>query len=135
MNKRMSTLCIAAILFTAINSFGQEFIPGKMWLDCQYASRFYFVWGLTEGQALILEELKMKSTKNLKWVISSDDVPAITDIISQFYNDSANTYIPWKYMAFVAKMKLEGQNSTKIEEQLEMLRQYAMYERGKKKKD
>ena len=135
MNKWMSTLFIAAILLSATTSFGQEYNPGKSWLSWSHESRFNFVWGFTEGQALILEELKMKSTKNLKWAISDNDVPAITEIMSQFYNDPANTYIPWKYMAFVAKMKLEGQPSTKIEEQLEMLRQYAMYERGKKKKD
>lgn len=133
MKKLLSALCITAILFSGTALFGGEYNPGKAWLEMSETGRLVWVWGFTKGQELTLEELQIKSTNNLNYLILYKDAEAISKIMSQDYNDAANTYIPWKYMTFIAKMKLEGNPVEKIGEQLELLRQYAAYEREKPK--
>jgi hypothetical protein len=133
MKRLLIVLCTTAILFSAVNLRGEEYNPGKSWLNWSEGEHLIWLWGFTKGQELILEELQIKSTKNLKYFISFDDAEAISKIMSQYYKDVANTYIPWKYIATVAKKKLEGVPAAKIEVELELLRQYAAYERSKKK--
>jgi hypothetical protein len=82
---------------------------------------------------LILEELKIKSTKNLKHLILNKDAFVISKIMTQYYNNASNTYIPWKYMTYIAKMKLEGKSAQIIEKELEELREYAAFLRSKNK--
>ncbi len=133
MKRLLTVLCTTAILFSVVNLRGEEYNPGKSWLNMSESDHLGWVWGLTKGQELILEELQIKSTENLNFLISFNNAEAISKIMSQYYKDGANTYIPWKYMTIVAKMKLEGKPAVKIEEKLELLRQYAAYERSKQK--
>lgn len=52
--------------------------------------------------------------------------------MTQYYSDAANNYIPWKYMAYVAKLKLKGKSHKEIESELEFLRKYADWVRKSK---
>lgn len=135
MRKIMLSLFATVIFFTFINgSMGDEFTFGKLWLNMSSNSRVNWVWGVAAGQELILEELQMKSTAHLKYLISVNESDVIAEIITNYYNDSANTYIPWKYMTFIANMKLKGESATKIEKELESLRKYATYLREQRQK-
>ncbi len=53
--------------------------------------------------------------------------------MSQYYNDTANTYIPWQFMIIIAKTKLEGKPMAIIEKALELGRQAGMALREKRK--
>jgi hypothetical protein len=130
----LTVLFTTAILFSAVNLRGVEDNPGKSWLSLSESDRLGWVWGFAQGQELIIEKLQIKSTKNLNFVISAYDAEAISKIMSQYYKDAANTYIDWKYMTVVAKMKLEGKPAVKIEEELELLRSYAAWLRSNRKK-
>ena len=129
----ISIIALSLIISFNIQLMADEYNPGKSWLCMSEGSRLDWVWGFSQGQELILEELEIKSHSNLKYIISLQDADVISDIMTQYYNDSSNTYIPWKYMTYIAKMKLEGKPAVKIAEQLELLRRYAAYERKKKK--
>jgi len=126
-------LALSFILIANFQLRANEYNPGESWLRISEGARLDWVWGFSQGQELILEELQIKSYSHLKYFIPLDNADVISKIMTQYYNDSSNTYIPWKYMSYIAKMKLEGKPAVKIAEQLELLRQYATYERKKKK--
>ena len=88
------TLVILCTISTA--SRGEEFVPGTSWLELSESDRLGWMWGFTLGQEVILEELQLKSTSHLKYLIPVDDAKTISEIITQYYNDAANSYIPWK---------------------------------------
>ena len=110
---------------------GESFIFGKVWVSITKDSRVNWVWGFAQGQEVILEELEIKDKSNLKYFIPVNDADVISEIMTQYYDDFANCYIPWKYMASVAKMKLQGKSQKVIEKELERLRQYADWARPK----
>jgi hypothetical protein len=119
-------ICILAIAFqTTLTLADNDFNYGKEWHQFDNGGRLAWVWGFYEGQRIILEDLEIKDDSKTKYIISRKDIDIIRNIMTQYYNDSANTYIPWKYMTYVAKMKLTGKSKNDIEKELEMLRAYA----------
>lgn len=133
MKKISMLLLFISILFLSNFAIGDEYNPGKMWSNWSEATRVNWVWGFSTGQELLLEELENKSSINLKYVIQVKDADTISEIMTQYYQDPSNTYIPWKYMTHIAKMKLEGRKNKDIQDELESLRQYANYMRNKAK--
>jgi len=133
MKRLLFVLSTTVILFSMVNLQGEEYNPGKSWMNLSEGEHLIWLWGFTKGQELILEELQINSTNNLNNLILFDDAEAVSKIMSLYYKDFANTYIPWKYMATVAKKKLAGIPGAKIEVELELLRQYAAHERSKRK--
>ena len=133
--KKIVHLSLAITFFLLFSNavLGNEFNPGKIWLKWSEGERLNWVWGLSKGQELILEELQYKDVSQLKYFIPFKDADTISAIVTQYYKHPSNTYIPWKYMTHIAKMKLEGFSSKIIEEQLELLRKYANFERKKAK--
>jgi hypothetical protein len=111
---------------------GQEYNPGRSWSDFTFEKRLFWVWGASKGQELIFEELKIENDNSYENAISMDDAESVSRIMTDLYNDPANTFIPWKYMMITAKLKLQGAPATRINERLELLRNYAAYERSKK---
>ena len=125
MKKLTAILCITAILFSGTALLADDFNYGEEWLKMSKGGRLMWVWGYTAGQTRILSELKIKSTKNLKFRILFEDASIILKIMSQYYNDAANTYIPWCYMTYIANMKLKGRSAQEIGKEFEDLRKYA----------
>lgn len=126
MKKSLTALCIAAILFSGSALQAREHNPGKMWLKMTEGERLLWVWGYTEGQQAILDELGIKVTIHLNWLILLKDASPISKIMTRYYNDPANTYIPLRFMVFTAKVKLEGKPTATIEKSLEIGRQLGM---------
>ena len=126
MKKSLAALCITVILFSGSTLLGEEHNPGRQWLKMTESERLFWVWGFTEGQQLILSELEIKVRVHLRFLILLKDANAISKIMSQYYNDPANTYITWQFMAIIAKTKLEGKPMAIIEEALELSRQTGM---------
>ena len=125
MKKLIAILCITAILFSGTALLAEDFNYGEEWLKMSKGSRLMWVWGYTAGQTRILSELKIKSTKNLKFLILVEDASVISKIMSQYYNDPANIYIPWCHMTYIAKMKLKGRSVQEIGNNIEGLKMYA----------
>lgn len=107
----------------------QEWIPGEAWKRADVGSRVQWTWGLAEGQALLLEELQPAQRPRLKNTIPVQEAKVISEIMTDLYADSANAYIPWKYMAVVAKMRLVGESGSAVAERLRLLRQFANEQR------
>jgi hypothetical protein len=130
---RMCLVAVAACMVASgtISSQG-DYNPGERWLRLDRDSRLIWLWGAAEGQSLLVEELSQGSRKGLKNVIPLDSADAIRDIMTQYYGDKANTYIPWKYLAVAARMKLEGSTDAALNERLRSLREYAASVRSKK---
>lgn len=126
MKKSLAALCIAIILFSGSTLLGEERNPGRHWLKLSEVERMLWVWGFAEGQKLILSELGIKVRVHLNLLILLKDASAISKIMSQYYNDTANTYITWPFMTIIAKTKLEGKPMAIIEEALELSRQTGM---------
>lgn len=124
MKKIIAILCITAILFSGTALLAEDFNYGEEWLKMSKGSRLMWVWGYTAGQTRILSELKIKSTKNLKFLILVEDASVISKIMSQYYNEAANTHIPWCYMTYIAKMKLKGRSDHEIGKDFEGLRKH-----------
>lgn len=124
-------ICFGLLL--PIESFPEDgFNYGRTWNSWNKHLRINWVWGFTLGQEIIFEELGTKEMEKYKYYVSSSDVDVISDIMTQYYSDAANTHIPWKYMAYVAKMKLKGKSHEEIEKQLEFFREYADWLRKSK---
>ncbi|MEW6715218.1 MAG: hypothetical protein AB1306_09035 [Nitrospirota bacterium] len=105
---------------------------GETWNSWDKNLRINWVWGFTLGQELIFEELEIKEKEKYKYYVSSFDADVISDIMTQYYSDAANTHIPWKYIAYAAKMKLKGKSHEQIEKELESFRGYADWLRKSK---
>lgn len=133
MKKSLTALCITAILFSGSALLGEERNPGRHWLELSEVERLIWVCGFAEGQQLILDELEIKVTIHLSSLILLKDASAISKIMSQYYNDTANTYISWQFMTIIAKTKLEGKPMAIIEKALELGRQAGMALREKRK--
>jgi len=117
-------ICFGLLLLN--EAFSQDdFDYGKMWNSWSEGMRINWVWGFTLGQDVIFEELQIKDKEKFRYYVSPLDAQVITGIMTQFYADTANNYIPWKYMAYIAKMKLNGIAQKEIERELELLRRYA----------
>jgi hypothetical protein len=106
-----------------------EWVPGEAWKRTEVGSRVQWTWGLTEGQSLILEELPPAQRSKLKNTISIQEAKLVSEIMTDLYADSANAYIPWKYMAVVARMRLAGEQEALVVERLRLLRQYSTDQR------
>lgn len=128
------SLIILALTCTCFSADGYNY--GKMWLKWSEDTRLTWVWGFTEGQSTILEEINVnqKVKRTFKFDVSGSDAGVISDIMVGLYGDASNTYIPWRYMTYVAQMKLKGSSGKEVESELQLLRQYADYERSKLQK-
>lgn len=101
------------------------------WLRLGRPSRVFWLYGAAVGQQLLLEELPTSKDKALQNRLPADKADVLSDIMVQLYNDPENSYIPWKYMAVVANMKINGHPEAAIRARLELLRQYAAHELSK----
>lgn len=128
---KIKTHIILILILLPTICFAKDFNFGEVWLKCSKDDRLVWAWGFTNGQELILEEMKVKSKDNLKYLMLVKDAQVISKIMTQYYNDASNTYTPWKYMTYIAKMKLEGKSAQRIEKELESFREYATYLRSK----
>jgi hypothetical protein len=124
-------LCIICWLATE-GLAGEAFNYGNAWMKNTKDDRLSWVWDFTNGQEVILEEVKPKKT--LKYDITDMEAPVISEVMTEYYKDPGNSYIPWKYMTYIAKMKLKGKSAADIEAQLALLRQYSDYLRTESQK-
>ncbi|NKC13323.1 MAG: hypothetical protein GKR94_14350 [Gammaproteobacteria bacterium] len=132
MTRRKSIPVVILIMFVWSSvSADQEYNPGKSWSRVSTDSQVYWVWGASKGQELLFEELQIKNAGSYENAIPMSDAQTISQVMSDLYRDPANTYVPWKYMMVVAKMKLHGATTGQVVERLELLRSYAAYERSK----
>lgn len=129
-----STLIILALAHPCFSADGYKY--GKMWLKWSKDTRLTWVWGFIHGQSTILEEINSNQTvkRTFKCVISESNAEVISEIMVNLYENASNTYISWKYMTYVAQMKLKGISGKEVESQLQLLRQYADYIRTKLQK-
>jgi hypothetical protein len=130
---RPFAITIAFALFMllpiACKAEDNDYKPGAAWLAMSESSRFTWTFGATEGQTLIADELGPKSTLIKDNLLPSDKTDKLAKVITQYYRDAANIYIPWRYVAVVAAWKLTGRSETQINERLELLRQYSVWTR------
>lgn len=134
---RAFTFCVGLILCLPTHSArsdGTDYKPGLGWLEMTDSSRFTWTLGATQGQNLITEELGDTSKLIKDNLLPSGQVDTLANIITQYYQDAANTDIPWRYMAVVAAWKLAGRPETLINQRLESLRQYAAWAREHRNK-
>lgn len=117
-------ICFGLSLLNEASS-QDDFNYGKTWNSWNEGMRNNWMWGFTLGQDVIFEELQIKDKEKLRYYVSPLDANIITGIMTQFYADAANNYIPWKYLAYIGKMKLNGIAQNEIEKELELLRRYA----------
>ena len=82
MKKSLAALCITAILFSGSTLLGEERNPGRHWLKMTESERLLWVWGFTEGQQVILDELDIKVRVHLDFLILLKDASAISKIMS-----------------------------------------------------
>lgn len=131
---RYSLVLIGCLLFgiTNIGFAAEAYNPGKSWMNISNDAKLYWVWGFTTGQEVLIEEFKTKKT--LEYDITDMEAPVVCEVMTEYYKDPGNSYIPWKYMTYVAKMKLKGKSAADIETRLTLLREYSDYERQKLKK-
>ena len=124
---------ILPCFFASNESFPQDrFNYSETWNSWGKNERLNWVLGFGMGQDLIFEELKIKEKKKYKYYVGPYDVDLISDTMTQYYKDAANSRIPWQYMAYVAKMKLKGKSHLEIEKELELLREYVDWQRKPK---
>lgn len=130
---KVSLVLAIFILLVAISTTGkaQEYNPGRVWLGANADHQLFWVWGAADGQSLLVEELRVDKKKRLENRLLVKDAQTISEIMTQYYGDPANTYIPWHYMAVVANMKLNGQSAAALDERLRLLREYAAFQRSK----
>jgi hypothetical protein len=110
-------------------AYDSDYKPGVAWLGMSETTRFTWTFGATQGQTLIAEELGTKSALIKDNLLPSDQADTLAKVITQYYRDAANTYIPWRYVAVVAAWKLTGRSESQINERLESLRKYAAWAR------
>lgn len=129
---KLLKLLLAAYIIFGITSVGlaaEAYNSGKGWMNLSKDAKLYWVWGFASGQEVLLEEAKTKRT--MKYDITDLEAPVICEIMTEYYKDPGNSYIPWKYMPYIAKMKLKGKSTADIETELALLREYSDYERRK----
>lgn len=125
-NRILYPLTALVFFFSPLSNLAAaEFNYGASWLRMEETSRLMWVWGAGEGQDLLLEELKDAARNVKEHRLSSQKADTLAKIMTQYYQDAANHYVPWKYMAVVATMKLAGKTEAEVEERLRLLREYA----------
>lgn len=124
--KWLLVICIIC-LFAAESLAYEAFNFGKVWMKNTKDGRLMWVWGFIDGQKAILEEAKAKET--LKYDITDMEATVVSEVMTTYYKDPGNSYIPWQYMTYIAKMKLKGKTTTDIEAELALLREYSDYRR------
>ena len=131
--KKLLTIILLISSSNLLNA--DEFIPGESWLNYSEHARFMWAWGVVDGQALILEENQDLNDLKINNKIQSNGLGAVVDIMTEYYKDPANIYIPKKYMVIVASMKLNGAKESDLNEKLALFRNYAMWLKEKRKGD
>jgi len=111
-----------------------EYVPAEGWLASSESSRFDWTFGVTQGQALILEEINGDTSRIADSLLPADQVETLSQLITQYYQDASNAYIPWRYMAVIAAWRLAGKPEAVINKRLESLREYAQWARQQRKK-
>jgi len=129
--KLLKLFLAACIIFgiTGVGLAAETYNSGKIWMNLSKEAKLYWVWGFANGQEVLLEEAKTK--KAMKYDITDLEAPVICEVMTEYYKDPGNSYIPWKYMTYIAKMKLKGKSIADIETELSLLREYSDYERKK----
>jgi hypothetical protein len=116
------------------HALAQDYVPGDSWRRMEQSSQLVWVWGAAEGQSLLIEELPKPTATKLTNVVSTADAKVVSELMTQYYSDPSNSYIPWKYMAVVASRRLAGETETRLSEKLRLLREYAAFERARPKR-
>jgi len=133
--RNMKWLLVSCIIYLfAVESLaGEAFNFGKVWMKNTEANRLMWTWGFIDGQKDILEEVKeeVKLKKTLKYDITDMEATVVSEVMTEYYKDPGNSYIPWQYMTNIVKMKLKGKSTADIEAELELLRQYSDYRKTK----
>ena len=86
-----------------------------------------WAWGAIDGQAVTLEGISQAPEKTPSNRLARDSIQAMVGVMTQYYQDAANTDIPWKYMAVVASQKLSGTPESALQKKLEELRAYGAW--------
>lgn len=113
---------------------GPDYAPGDAWRRMEASSQLVWVWGVAEGQSLVVEELPKATASRLSNNLSTADAKAVSEIMAQYYNDPANAFVPWKYMAVVASKRLAGESEARLAERLRLLREYSNFERSRRRR-
>lgn len=122
-----TVISFMSLFFTMNTPFAYEFHPGTSWIKQSEDSQFMWGWGAIDGQAITLEGIDESACRLTKNQLSSNNLKAMLQIMTQYYQDAANSDIPWKYMAVIASMKLAGRSGASIENRLEALRSYGVW--------
>jgi hypothetical protein len=65
---KIKTYIILILIFLPTICLAKDFNFGEVWLKWSKDDSLVWAWGFTNGQELILEELKVKSKDNLKYL-------------------------------------------------------------------
>jgi len=127
--RNMKWLLVPCIicLFAVESLAGEAFNFGKVWMKNTKDDRLMWVWGFIDGQKDILEEVKPK--KILKYDVTDMEATVVSEVMTEYYKDPGNSYIPWRHMTYIVKMKLKGKSAADIEAELALLREYSDYRR------
>ncbi len=93
MIRRMYPLASGVVLFSSAAIAHSHFDYGRVWQEWEDGDRVTWLWGAAEGQSLIIEELP-ESVEQLETRLPADSADMIADIMTQLYEDAANTYTP-----------------------------------------
>ena len=131
---RKATLLLALLVGSATAmcaTTGSDYAPGDAWRRMEASSQMVWVWGVAEGQSLVVEELPKATASRLSNNVFIADAKAVSEIMAQNYNDPANAFVPWKYMVVVASKRLGGESEARLAERLRSLREYSNFERSR----
>jgi len=153
-DRKIILVCIllTTLLFIPSKPYaGERYNYGKIWKSWTNYTRYVFLWGFQEGinsayfksakgwleeREFFTKPETLKVKKVRESVFLFFDIESIRDVVTDLYQDPANTYIPFDKIVYIARDKLKGES---IEEPLmktrkETLNSYLLQEKLEQKR-
>ena len=138
---KLFAVLIVMVFVFAVPAVGQKGGPyeyGKVWKSWSQSQRYLYLWGFDDGlgKAYLLyreechaavkisqEEERIAYKASEKILFHGAKIEVIRDVMTGLYKDTANIYIHFEDMRYIAKDKLQGKP---IEKQLREARRLAL---------
>ena len=116
----IATIAMASVAFAAPNH-------GRFWNSLDDSSRELWVMGVASGQEILLEAVPESVKIDGTLRISNRTAEALVEIMTEYYSDPANTFIPLNNMLVFANKKLSGSSESQLASELAELREYGKF--------
>lgn len=104
-----------------------NFDHGEFWNQMSEDMRTFWVMGVINGQEIVMESLPDSVSIEASVKIERPTKDAIANLMTQYYADPANTFIPWNNMVVLANEKLGGKSEQYLAEKISKLRAYGKW--------